>query len=120
MLRDRFALVAYGPDPARLLEAMADPLLDQLGAVRVGIVPASQPCLEADGDVHILRDGSGAVAAYFAGTGDSLALLRPDRYVMAVTSAAEARPVLDALRTLIRATGDPVPRSSPLSAAVST
>ena len=101
VLQNRFALIAYGPNPTRLLEPMNDPLLDQLGAVRVGIVPASAPRIEASPGTHILRDGTGAVGAYFAGTGDNLALLRPDRYVMAVTSPAAARPVLKKLGKIV-------------------
>ena len=113
VLLNRFALIAYGPNPARLLETMNDPLLDQLGTVRVGIVPASAPRIEAGPGTHILRDSTGAVGAYFAGTGDSLALLRPDRYVMAVTSPAGARPVLEKLGTLVHATDDPAHEVAP-------
>ena len=107
VLQDRFALIAYGLKPTRLLEAMNDPLLDQFGTVRVGIVPASAPRVEAGPGTRILRDGTGAVGAYFAGTGDDLALLRPDRYVMAVTSSVASRPVLEKLGTLVRATDEP-------------
>ena len=113
VLQNRFALIAYGPNPTRLLETMNDPLLDQLGAVRVGVVPASAARIEAGPGTHILRDGTGVVGAYFAGTGDNLALLRPDRYVMAVISPAAARSVLKKLRTLIRATDDPAHKVAP-------
>ena len=113
LLQDQFALIAYGPNPTGLLESMNDPLLDRLGTVRVGIVPASAPAVVAAPGAHLLRDGTGAVGAYFAGTGDHLALLRPDRYVMAVTSSAAARSVLEALGTLIRATHEPAHADAP-------
>ena len=106
VLEDRFALIAYDPSPTRVLDAMNDPLLDQLGTVRIGIVPASAPRNEAGPGNRILRDTTGAVGAYFAGTGDNLALLRPDRYVMVVTSSAAARLAMEKLRSLIASTTD--------------
>jgi len=113
VLQGQFALIAYGPDPTGLLESMDDPILDRLGTVRVGIVPASAPAFVAAPGTHLLRDGTGAVGAYFAGTGDDLALLRPDRYVMAVASSAAARAVMEELRALIRATGEPAYEGAP-------
>jgi 3-(3-hydroxy-phenyl)propionate hydroxylase len=106
VLRNRFACIAYSANPGRLFDATNDPLFDRLDVVHVGIVPASSPLVGEVPGAHILRDHNGDVGSYCAGT-ESLVLLRPDRYVMAVLPPATPRQVLDRLVALVRATDEP-------------
>ena len=104
VLGNKFALIAYGVNPSELAAASAHPLLDSLGAVRIGILPRSAPLLSAAPEIAIFRDTTDALAEYFAGR-DVIAILRPDRYVMAAMSPETAHQVLEKLTALLRSTG---------------
>ncbi len=73
LLGDGFTLAGYGCNPRLALGAKTLALLDQLGARAVELAPGS--------------DNDGVLDALFDGTTGTIALIRPDRFVLAAFTA---------------------------------
>lgn len=107
VLGDGFAILAMDTDPRELLElGMAD-YWRHLGTRFVHVLPAGQPFPERVPDgLHLIRDDSGELSAWFALRCRSAVVVRPDRYVFGTFGAKT--PVTSALRDALR----PAPSNS--------
>jgi len=87
-----FALIAYGTEDTGVLGRLSHPLWHQLDATRIAIVSpraVDSPPLTRAERYRCVADGTNLLAPIFAGLGDKLLLLRPDRYVAGVFSVDE-------------------------------
>ena len=98
VLGEGFALVGFGVDPLAGLPDGALGLWRRLGATSLRVTGPGWPA-----DPGEVEDESGRLAAWFAGHRASVAVVRPDRYVLAACTAGSAvaevtRRVADALQ----------------------
>ena len=87
----RFALLMRGADAPRLLDGLQHAFWDELGAVRIAVLPAGASAADASGptDVLIVTEADTQLVGATAPYPTCALLLRPDHYVAAAVPAAD-------------------------------
>lgn len=102
VLGDGFALVGFGVDPVAGLTDAALGLWQRLGATSVRVAGSGR----ATGSREVV-DGSGLLAAWFRRHGATVAVVRPDRYVLAACD--QGTPLVEVTRRVAAALRSPSP-----------
>jgi 3-(3-hydroxy-phenyl)propionate hydroxylase len=103
VIGNRFAVIAYGADPAAIFARLDPAVWGKLDVVRLGIVPTGVPLAPATG-LRIVGDTDGAFGRIFARLRDHILVLRPDHYVAAQLSPSNLAQDLRAVEDLLRGT----------------
>lgn len=112
-LGDGFALLAWGNDPAALLDDDARQRLARLGTRLVAVRPKSQLAWPGQdrAEVTVVGDYTGALRALFDAQPNSVLLVRPDRVIAAACPAYRTsdtvRQVCQALHAMAPTSADP-------------
>jgi 3-(3-hydroxy-phenyl)propionate hydroxylase len=97
-----FAVIGDGCDPLAGADAAGLALVERLGA-RVVKVVESRAGEARRGSVrpglHVIEDADGELRRWFTARGRDVAVLRPDRYVAALTTSRDLSLILKALRS---------------------
>jgi len=99
----RFALIAWGTDPAHGLDDRALAFWRRLDACLVRVMPPGQlgHCPPARDGVITLGDAQGRIKEWFGRQSRSIAFVRPDRFVAALASPQEVGAVTAELARLL-------------------
>jgi 3-(3-hydroxy-phenyl)propionate hydroxylase len=101
VLGDGFALLGWDSDPRAQLQPGAADFWQRLGTRCIQLLPAGRPFpATAPEGLQLVRDDTGALAAWFAQHRRPAVVVRPDRYVFAAFGATT--PVTSLLRDLLR------------------
>ncbi len=102
VLGPRFCLVIRATDPAALFSRLDHAIWRTLGAARVAILPAGQAT--AHDGITVVTETGPSVAALFGSDSDVILLLRPDHYVAAAFTPAQADAMAESVQLLLAAT----------------
>ena len=105
-----FAVLAWGGDPAAYMDAATRSLWQEAGARFVAVVPPNQVAeavRRLPSGTHVIGDATGRLKAWFSDQPDSIAILRPDRFVAATCGPQAIGGATAALWAKLRA--NPVP-----------
>jgi 3-(3-hydroxy-phenyl)propionate hydroxylase len=87
VLGNGFALLAWGVDPRRWLDDEALRIAEDLGIKIISAVPTTQAAFERKrADLEIVGDHQGRLKTWFGLQNRAVVLLRPDRFVAAISS----------------------------------
>lgn len=90
VLGNGFALLAWGVDPRRWLDDQALRIVEDLGIKIISAVPTTQAAFERKrSDLEIVGDHQGRLKTWFGLQNRAVVLLRPDRFVAAISSPQE-------------------------------
>ncbi len=90
VLGNGFALLAWGVDPRRWLDDQALRIVEDLGIKIISAVPSTQAAFERKrSDLEIVGDHQGRLKTWFGLQNRAVVLLRPDRFVAAISSPQE-------------------------------
>jgi 3-(3-hydroxy-phenyl)propionate hydroxylase len=98
-----FAAVGLGVDPLETMDEPMRRLWARLGARTLKVLPGGQLPRSSTGPCEEIRDDSGLLTRWFEEHRGQIALLRPDRFVVALVSRHEASEGFTTLRSMLGA-----------------
>ncbi len=104
VLGDGFSILCYGREPSALARLTAG-LGRSLGAIQVGCLPQTHAFARDPLDTMV-RDMNGTIGDLLRGT-DAAVVLRPDRYIAGIVTAADASRTVAALERMTAETFAP-------------
>ncbi len=88
LLGNKMVLLVFGQSPGRVIDSIASPgSMAGTGTV-IGIVPRDT-LADVKEYQNVYRDAQGAIGRFLGGARDAVLVIRPDRYVAAVSTANE-------------------------------
>jgi 3-(3-hydroxy-phenyl)propionate hydroxylase len=113
-----FAVVAWSTDPTRRMSREALETWRRLGATFISVKPAVQlgHALEENPDVVTVGDVTGRLKEWFGRHPQSVAFIRPDRFVAAMSTPQRVSDTTQALAAALACRSNPANRHAPADA----